>query len=364
MKKIFIAVSAIGLFLASCNSADQYKLTGKVAGMTEGKVYLSKPQDSKLVKIDSTVIGENGFSFEGTVESPEMYYIELEGQKGAIQLFLENSVISVDANLENLREAKVVGSTNQDIMLAFGESQKDVQEKQQSMYQEYQKAMQAKNQTAADSIRGEFDKSEEVKTAANMEFVKANANTVAAGFIAQRMSGQMEIKEMEDLYNLLGEAAKESSYGVKINEKINTMKKVAVGQPAPDFTIDTPEGTPLSLSSFKGKVVLVDVWASWCGPCRRANPEMVELYNEVHDRGVEFLGVSLDRDREAWLKAIEDDKLTWHHVSELKYWDSKVVKSYAVSGVPFTLLVDQNGNIAGTKLHGEELKAAIEKLLQ
>ena len=364
MKKFFIAVSAIGLFLASCNSADQYTLTGKVAGMTEGKVYLSKPQENKLVKVDSAVIGENGFSFEGTVESPEMYYIELEGQKGAIQLFLENAVISVDANLENLREAKVVGSKNQDVMLAFGESQKAIQEKQQAMFQEYQKAMQAQNQISADSIRGEFDKSEEVKNAANMEFVKVNSNTVAAGFIAQRISGQMEAKEMEELYNLLGEAAKGSSYGVKINEKIDTMKKVAIGQPAPDFTIDTPEGTPLSLSSFKGKVVLVDVWASWCGPCRRANPEMVKLYSEVHDRGVEFLGVSLDKDKEAWLKAIKDDNLTWNHVSELTYWDSKVVKAYAVSGVPFTLLVDQNGNIAGTKLHGEELKAAIEKLLQ
>jgi len=113
--------------------------------------------------MDSVAIGENGFSFEGTVGTPEMYYIELEGQKGAIQLFLENSEISVDANLENLREAKVVGSVNQDVMVAFGESQKSVQEQQQAMYQEYQKAMQAQNQTAADSIRGEFDKSEEVR---------------------------------------------------------------------------------------------------------------------------------------------------------------------------------------------------------
>ncbi len=364
MKKIFIAVSAIGLFLASCNSADQYKLTGKIAGMTEGKVYLSKPQDNKLVKIDSVAIGENGFSFVGKVESAEMYFLELEGQRGAIQLFLENSVISVDANLENLREAKVVGSKNQDVMIAFSDSQKTVQEQQQAMYQEYQKAMQAQNKTAADSIRGEFDKSEEVNKAANLEFVKVNSNTVAAAFIAQRISVQMNAKEIEDLFNLLAENAQVSLYGVKIKEKIDTMKKVAIGQPAPDFTINTPEGTPLSLSSFKGKVVLVDVWASWCGPCRRANPEMVKLYNEVHDRGVEFLGVSLDKDKEAWLKAIKDDNLTWNHVSELTYWDSKVVKAYAINGVPFTLLVDQNGNIAGTKLHGEELKAAIEKLLQ
>lgn len=364
MKKIFIAVSAIGLFLASCNSADQYKLTGKVAGMTEGKVYLSKAQDNKLVKLDSTVLGENGFSFEGTVESPEMYYIELEGQKGAIQLFLENSVISVDANLENLREAKVVGSANNDVIVAFGESQKSIQEKQQAMYQEYQKAMQSKNQTAADSIRGEFDKSEEAKNAANIEFVKANANIVAAGFIAQRISGQMEVKEMEDLYNVLGENAKLSSYGVKINEKIETMKKVAIGQSAPDFTLNTPEGTPLSLSSLKGKVVLIDFWASWCGPCRRENPNVVKMYNELHPKGVEVLGVSLDDNKEKWLKAIKDDGLVWNHVSDLKGWSSSAAKLYGVNGIPATVIVDKNGIIVAKNLRGEELKAAIEKLLQ
>lgn len=200
---------------------------------------------------------------------------------------------------------------------------------------------------------------------ASKEFVKANPNSVAAGFIAYRsFSYQLEGNELEEVYNTLGENVKTSVYGVRIKEKIDVLKSVAVGQPAPDFTLETPEGTPFSLSSLKGKVVVIDFWASWCGPCRRENPHMVEMYNEVHNKGVEFLGVSLDKDKENWLKAIEDDQLTWNHVSDLKYWNSEAAKLYGVNSIPATVLIDQNGTIVAKKLFGDELKAEIEKLIQ
>ncbi|MDM8161664.1 TlpA disulfide reductase family protein [Labilibaculum sp. K2S] len=364
MKKIFIATAAIGLFLGSCTSKDQYKLTGKVEGMTEGKVYLSKLQDNKLVKTDSTEMTTTGFSFEGTVASPDLYYIELDGQRGAIQLFLENTAITVDANVENLREAKVTGSLNQDVLTNFGELQKGFQEKQQALYPEYQKAAEAKNQVAMDSIEAEFNKSEADKFTASKEFLKLNGNTAAAAFVAYRIASPLEAAEMEEVYALLGESALASSYAGLLKDKIEVLKKVAIGQPAPDFTLNTPEGKPLSLSSFKGKVVVIDFWASWCGPCRRENPHMVEMYNEVHASGVEFLGVSLDKEKDKWLKAIEDDGLIWNHVSDLKYWDSAAAKLYGINGIPATVVIDQDGNIAATKVFGEELKAVIDKLIQ
>jgi len=364
MKKFFIALGAIGLFLGSCTSADQYKLTGKVEGMTEGKVYLSKLQDNKLVKTDSTTMTASGFSFEGTVASPDLVYIELEGQRGAIQLFLENSVITVDADVKNLREAKVAGSENQNVLVAFGELQKGYQEKQKALYPEYQKAAEAKNQVAMDSIEAEFNKSEEAKFAASKEFVKSNSKFIASAFVAYRISSPLEPSEMEEVYALLSEEVKKSSYAVLIKDKIEVLNKVEVGQPAPDFTLNTTEGVPLSLSSFKGKVVVVDFWASWCGPCRRENPNMVKMYNEVHEKGVEFLGVSLDKDKDKWLKAIEDDGLIWNHVSDLKYWNSEAAKLYGINGIPATLVIDQKGNIVAKKVFGEELKAVIDKLIQ
>ncbi|BAX80712.1 TlpA disulfide reductase family protein [Labilibaculum antarcticum] len=364
MKKIFIAIAAIGLFLGSCTSADQYKLTGKVEGMTEGKVYLSKLQDNKLVKTDSTEMTANGFSFEGTVTSPDLYYIELEGQRGAIQVFLENTAIAVDANVENLREAKVVGSSNQDILTAFGELQKGYQEKQQALYPEHQKAAEAKNQVAMDSIEAEFNKSKADMFSASKEFLKLNRNTVAAAFVAYRISSPLEVAEMEEIYALLGEDAQKSSYATLIKDKIEVLKNVAIGQPAPDFTLNTPEGVPMSLSSLKGQIVLIDFWASWCGPCRGENPNVVKMYKELHPKGVDILGVSLDNDKGKWLKAIEDDGLIWNHVSDLKGWGSSAAKLYGVNGIPATVVVDQNGLIVAKNLRGDELKAAIEKLIQ
>jgi peroxiredoxin len=364
MKKIFIAIAAIGLFLGSCTSADQYKLTGKVEGVTEGKVYLSKLQDNKLVKTDSTEMTATGFSFKGTLASPDLFYIELEGQRGAIQVFLENAAITIDANIENLKEAKVVGSSNQDILTAFGELQKGFQEKQQALYPEYQKAEESKNQVVMDSIEAEFNKSNADKFSASKDFLKLNSNTVAAAFVAYRISSPLETAEMEEIYEMLGENAQKSSYATLIKDKIEVLKKVAIGQPAPDFTLNTTEGTPLSLSSFKGKVVLIDFWASWCGPCRGENPNVVKMYEDLHPEGVEILGVSLDENKEKWLKAIEDDGLIWNHVSDLKGWDSSAAKLYGVNGIPATVIVDKNGIIVAKNLRGEELKAAIEKLIQ
>lgn len=364
MKKLFVAGAAIGLFLTSCNQGEQFKLTGNISGQTEGKVYLSKVQDNDLVKVDSTNLNEGVFQFNGNVASPELYYIQLDGNKESIQFFIENSKIDISADAEKLAEAKVVGSVENDVFVAFQDSQKDFNDKNQALYKEFMEARQAQDQVVMDSIRNIAMELEEQKKAATDDFLKNNSTSVVAGFISYRMSGGMELDAMNEMYNALAENVKTSVYGVMIKEKIDLLNSVAVGKPAPDFTLNTPEDTPLSLSSLKGKIVVIDFWASWCGPCRRENPHMVELYKEVNEKGVEFLGVSLDKDKENWLKAIEDDGLVWKHVSDLQYWNSEAAKMYGISGIPATVLVDQNGVIVAKNLRSAELKVEIEKLLQ
>lgn len=363
MKKLFIAISAIGLFFTSCNQGEQFKLTGNISGQTEGKVYLSKVQDNELVKIDSAELKEGVFEFVGTVASPQRYFIQLDGKKEAIQFFVENSNIEISADVEKLSEANVVGSAEQDVYTAYKESQKVFNEKYKTLRKEYMAARNAQDQVKMDSIiKVDEVMQVEIKEVTD-EFLKNNANSVVSGFVKYRMTGGMDVAEMEEMYNAIPENVKASIYGVKIKDKIDLLNSVAIGKPAPDFTLDTPEGQPLSLSSFKGKVVVIDFWASWCGPCRRENPHMVELYNEVHDKGVEFLGVSLDKEKDKWLKAIEDDGLVWNHVSDLKFWNSKAAKMYGINGIPATVVIDKEGKIVAKKVFGADLKAAIEKAL-
>ncbi|HXU25784.1 MAG TPA: TlpA disulfide reductase family protein, partial [Bacteroidia bacterium] len=137
----------------------------------------------------------------------------------------------------------------------------------------------------------------------------------------------------------------------------------AEGSILPDFTLTTPEGKPLSISSFKGKVVLVDFWASWCGPCRKENPNVVAIYKKLHAKGFDVYGVSLDDNKEKWLNAIKTDGLIWNHASDLKGWDNQVAKQFGIDAIPFTILLDKEGKIIGKGLRGAELESAVVSAL-
>ena len=163
---------------------------------------------------------------------------------------------------------------------------------------------------------------------------------------------------------MLGANAKATEPGKNISERIQKLSAVAVGKVAPDFTLNTPDGKPLSMHSIKGKVKLIDFWASWCGPCRGENPHVVEIYKEYHPKGLEIFGVSLDNNKEAWVKAIADDGLVWKHGSDLKGWQSAPAQLYSVSGIPHTVLLDENNKIIAKNLRGDELKQKIAELLK
>ena len=143
---------------------------------------------------------------------------------------------------------------------------------------------------------------------------------------------------------------------------VDKMKLTAVGQPAPEISLPTPEGQVIPLSSMKGKYVLVDFWAKWCGPCRQENPNVVRVFQKYKDKGFTVYGVSLDRKREDWLQAIKEDNLTWTHVSDLKYWQSEAAKTYNITGIPFSLLLDPNGVIIAKNLRGAALEQKLAEI--
>ena len=157
----------------------------------------------------------------------------------------------------------------------------------------------------------------------------------------------------------------ENDFVKQYHDKIELEKVTAIGSLAPDIELPDAEGKMRKLSSLKGKVVLIDFWASWCGPCRKENPNVVAVYNKYHSKGFEIFSVSLDKDRESWLKAIAKDNLLWpDHVSDLKYWKSEGAKIYGVTSIPYTVLIDKKGKIVAKRLRGEELEQKVKELCE
>jgi thiol-disulfide isomerase/thioredoxin len=174
----------------------------------------------------------------------------------------------------------------------------------------------------------------------------------------------LDAGELEKALNRLDTPLREMQEYEHMYAKMERLKAVDIGQEYTDFGLETPEGELLKISDVhQGKVLLIDFWASWCGPCRRANPEVVKIYNTYKGQGFEILGVSLDRDSARWVQAIADDQLSWHHISDLKYWDSEGAEIYGVSAIPHTVLIDREGIITAKNLHGDQLREAIESLL-
>jgi peroxiredoxin len=190
-----------------------------------------------------------------------------------------------------------------------------------------------------------------------VKFIKANPGSFSAIYLLNSYAAGMDLTEVESLYASLLPKYKETSNGKSIAKIIEARKITAIGKTAPDFSQPDTSGKEVKLSDFRGKYVLVDFWASWCGPCRAENPNLVKTYNKYKDNGFTVLGVSLDQPgkKNSWLAAIHKDNLTWTQVSDLKFWDNEVAVLYGIKAIPSNLLLDPQGKIVAKDLRGEEL---------
>ena len=359
MRKLLLSIVAASMTLAACNAQSGYKVTGTVEGMPDGKAIIATVNGSSLDTLAKADVKNGSFEFTGNVSEPTGAYIMVIGQRGAIPFMLENANITVNAGQAGLT---VTGSEGQKIYDQFMAINATAQQEAMKLQQEYQAAN--GDQAKMQAVQEAYAKLMTDAQAKETELIKANPDSYVSTFVIVSCMGQMEYEQLKERYNLLGEKAKASAQGKAIAAQIAKLESTAIGQIAPNFTITTPEGESISLYDIKGKVKLIDFWASWCGPCRGENPHVVEIYKEYHPKGLEIFGVSLDNNKEAWVKAIADDGLVWKHGSDLKGWQSAPAQLYSVSGIPHTVLLDENNKIIAKNLRGDELKQKIAELLK
>ena len=236
------------------------------------------------------------------------------------------------------------------------------EEQASKLYEQFQASNDKKG---LDSVMKLFQAFEAKEKEMVKSYAKANPSSPVSAFeLYQTFIMNPEYKELDSCFNFLSEDMRKSFFGKKLAETLATAKNTAIGNPAPDFSQADPSGKMITLSSLRPQYVLIDFWASWCGPCRAENPFVVAAYNKYHKKGFEILGVSFDEDKDKWLKAIEKDHLTWKHVSDLKGWKNSLASVYGIHGIPMNFLLDKEGKIIAKGLRGEDLEKKLEEVMK
>jgi len=381
--KFLINVLAIALMVSSCNSevkSDGYVINGNAKGVYNGiRVYLKAiDQNNRQVEMDTAIVMNEKFTFEGKVVGPEMCLLYVNSVKGNLPLIVENSDITIDIDAEDLSTSKISGSKTNEGLLAYNTRLKELNDKRKELSLELRSINQPNESEKAAVLTKELTNVSNEMVNSPFEFIKTNGDNYYSLILLETMFRRKnsDLNKAMEAFNDLDESLKTSIKGKQIMALAEEAKMVIeaqanteIGKIAPDFSALTPEGTSLSLNEIKGKVTLIDFWAAWCGPCRRENPNIVQVYNKYHDKGLEIIGVSLDGNgrqpdaKGAWIKAIEDDKLTWHHISNLQYFNGPIAKMYNIQSIPSSFILDADGKIVAKNLRGPDLEAKIAELL-
>lgn len=363
--KSVIGMLSLMAIVASCSNYKDYTITGKVEGGADGDtVYLQKAEGRRLVKLDSAIIENGVFTFKGVQDTTAYRYVTYNAADKAgltMDFFLENGKIDIELTTES-DVAK--GTVHNDAYQVIRNQNNDLAKQFNTLYNSIAAPELSDEQRKAKVAELEElnDKMVEIKKAG----AEKNITNIVGVELLKQVQYYLNAEELNSLVQKVPAEFTSDAAIVRITENAKKMLATAEGQKFTDFELSTPDGAPIKLSDYagKGKYVLVDFWASWCGPCRQDMPKLVELYAKYKDKNFEIVGVSLDRDGESWKKGIENLNITWPQMSDLKFWNCEGSQLYAVSSIPHTVLIDGEGTIVARGLNINKLTEKLAEVLE
>ncbi len=363
-KTALLALLIICSAISSVAQRGEISIKGKIEGIEKGRLYLlARSSEEKSDTLGFCDFKKGKFQLKANTEEPVVAQLVVEGFSGGFTLFAEPGV-TYSACLSEDESYYIRGGCLNDSYTAHMRVSDSIRAVISGLQERYDAMRKAKKLRSASLVNDTLQREQEKLREITDSFLGNNDNIITAytvySNILMRDAG---LKETRSMYTALGDGAKTSQFGRIIKERIERMEKTDQGADAPDFTLPDINGNQVTMSSVKGKIKIIDFWASWCGPCRLNNPALKKLYEEFHEKGLEIIGVSLDTSKGAWEKAIEKDGLGWINVSSLKGWECETIRLYNVSGVPSLFILNENNRIIATGLRGEQLRAFLQENL-
>lgn len=363
-KKMLLAMLAPALLAgaATAQTESPFTITGKLQGLGNQMVYLTSQYKGQNIA-DSVLAKDGSFAFKGTTPGTLFYGLRFGKNKFMGLPVDAKEKIQITGSVEKLNEVTITGAKHLPVWKEWSKAWTTITARAGVLYKMMDSISKAPNKDRK-YVDDEFVKLNDRLVDSVEVFVKKYPSSPMVPFIIiDRFVNYPNPEKAKSTYAALAPAAKNSIYGKELGESLRVAAKTGLGV-KPSFTLPDRDGKDLSLASLKGKVVLVDFWASWCGPCRKENPNLVKAYAKYHDKGFEIVGVSLDDKKENWLKAIEADKLVWLHASDLKGWKSDLAAEYGIKSIPTSFLVDAEGKIIAKDLRGDALEKKLETLFK
>ncbi len=368
MRLIFASLLTI-LFISCNKDTNSYKLEGEAIGFADGTEILVYTLENKQPKlIDTLKVNQGKFSASyPKTDDINLSFLRINEINGSVLFFPENEDMTVKIYKDSIQESRVIGGKQNEAYSNFVSKMTAFNEKKKESMERFREARQANDTALIAQIQSENLNLVGEETEFKKQYLEDNNNSIFAVMLISEMLSRKELTPAEASVYIEKFDPKLAATEVveELKTNLETMKKAEVGSAAPSFSAPTPTGETMSLKDAMGKYTIIDFWASWCKPCRMENPNVVNVYNKYHDKGLNIISVSLDKaeQKDKWIQAIKDDKMDWYHVSNLQFWQDPIAQKYNVRSIPATFLVDENGVIIDKDLRGAALEAKIATLL-